>query len=239
MKYIVYQTVNKVNNKIYIGVHGTENENFDGYIGNGVNIYRPATYMNPKTPFQFAVKKYGTKNFIRTTLQEFNTEKEAYALEEKLVNEDFVKRADVYNLALGGRINVVNSYPKRKIYMYDLDGNFEKEFEGVNLAARYLNPKAKTGGHIARAIKQGHQFLGHQFSYEKLPYMKKIKVLQNRQNIDKPYIGKKVGRFNDSDELLEIYDTMTDCVKAGYKNAKLVAKGIREHCKGYKFKYLD
>ena len=27
MKYIVYQTINTVNNKIYIGVHGTENPN--------------------------------------------------------------------------------------------------------------------------------------------------------------------------------------------------------------------
>jgi hypothetical protein len=51
MKYIVYQTVNKINNKIYIGVHGTEIDEFDGYIGNGVSIYRPATYMHPKTPF--------------------------------------------------------------------------------------------------------------------------------------------------------------------------------------------
>ena len=73
MKYIVYQTVNKVNNKIYIGVHGTETDDFDGYIGNGVSIYRPSTYMNPKTPFQFAVKKYGIKNFVRTTIKKFNT----------------------------------------------------------------------------------------------------------------------------------------------------------------------
>ena len=36
MKYIVYQTVNKINNKIYIGVHGTESDTFDGYIGNGI-----------------------------------------------------------------------------------------------------------------------------------------------------------------------------------------------------------
>ena len=52
MKYIVYQTVNKVNNKIYIGVHGTYKDDFDGYIGCGVDIFRPATYLNPKTPFQ-------------------------------------------------------------------------------------------------------------------------------------------------------------------------------------------
>ena len=32
---------------------------------------------------------------------------------------------------------------------------------------------------------------------------------------------------------------MTDYVEAGYKNAKLVAQGTRNYCKGYKFKYLD
>ena len=52
-KYIVYQTINKINNKIYIGVHCTNNpDGFDGYIGCGVRITQPCTYMNPKTPFQ-------------------------------------------------------------------------------------------------------------------------------------------------------------------------------------------
>ena len=57
--------------------------------------------------------------------------------------------------------------------------------------------------------------------------------------VDKPYVGGKVGRFDDNGNLLEEYPTMTDCVKAGYKNAKQVALGKREHCKGYVFKYLD
>ena len=50
-KYIIYQTINLVNNKIYIGVHKTNPTIFDGYIGNGVNINHPSTYMNPKYPF--------------------------------------------------------------------------------------------------------------------------------------------------------------------------------------------
>lgn len=237
MKYIVYQTVNKINNKIYIGVHGTEIDEFDGYIGNGVSIYRPATYMNPKTPFQYAVKKYGIKNFIRTTIQEFDNEQDAYKLEEQLVNERFLKREDVYNLALGGRITELAN-PRKKVYMYDLDGNFEREFDSVNSAGRFLNPEAKGAGHLPRAIKEGHQYLGHQFSYEKLPFMKKLKC-RNIGIVEKPYTGGKVGRFNDDGDLLETFDTMTDCVKAGYKNAKLVAQGKREHCKGFVFKYLD
>ena len=55
-EYIVYMTINLVNNKIYIGVHKTENPNiFDGYIGCNVKINSPSTYMNPSTPFQYAV----------------------------------------------------------------------------------------------------------------------------------------------------------------------------------------
>ena len=238
MKYIVYQTVNKVNNKIYVGVHGTETpDEFDGYIGNGVSIYRPATYLNPKTPFQYAVKKYGIKSFIRTTLKIFDKEEDAYKMEEEIVNEDFLKREDVYNLALGGRLPDCAN-PRKKVYMYDLDGNFEREFDSVNSAGRFLNPSAVGAGHLPRAIKEGHQFLGHQFSYEKVPFMKKLKH-RTMGTVDKPYIGGKVGRFNDEGKLLETFNTMTDCVKAGYKNAKLVTQGKREHCKGFVFKYLD
>jgi hypothetical protein len=54
-KYIVYVTTNIKNNKIYVGVHGTETPNeFDGYIGNGINIRK--SLNNPKEPFEFAVK---------------------------------------------------------------------------------------------------------------------------------------------------------------------------------------
>ena len=48
-----------------------------------------------------------------------------------------------------------------------------------------------------------------------------------------------LSKFDDNGNLLEEFNTMTDCVKAGYKNAKLVAQGKREHCKGFVFKYLD
>ena len=240
MKYIVYQTVNKVNNKIYIGVHGTEQDEFDGYLGNGVSIYRPATYMHPKTHFQFAVKKYGIKNFIRTTIKEFDNEKDAYQLEAELVTEEFLKRDDVYNLALGGRLNYDNLHnPKKEIHMYDLEGNYIRSFSGINIAARTINPKAVNGSHISRAIKTGGVYQNYQWSYEKLPFMKKKKVRKQAEEITISYQGPKVGRFDDNWNLLETFETLTDCRKAGYKNAQRVIKGEREHCLGYRFKYLD
>lgn len=120
MKYIVYCTTCLVNGKIYIGVHKTKDPNvFDGYIGNGVE--KGYALKNPKTAFQHALKKYGYKNFRRTTLFVFDTEEEAYAKEAEIVNYDFVKRRDNYNTALGG-CSAGSGY--KYIYRYHLDGSF-------------------------------------------------------------------------------------------------------------------
>ena len=69
--------------------------------------------------------------------------------------------------------------------------------------------------------------------------MKSIKPHRKVTTVAKPYEGGKVGRYDEKGNLLEVYNTMTDCVKAGYSNAKKVALGQREKCKGFIFKYLD
>lgn len=136
MKYIVYQTTNKVNGKIYIGVHKTKDpEVFDGYIGCSVIITSPSSYMKPYTPFQYAVKKYGTSNFRRSTLKVFDTAKEAFDLERELVNYDFIKRKDTYNIALGGQ---GGNQAFVKIYQFDLEGNLIKEWNSIMEASEFL-----------------------------------------------------------------------------------------------------
>lgn len=82
-------------------MHKTENpEVFDGYLGNGIEI--GYSLKNPKTAFQYALKKYGYKNFRRATLFEFDNEDEAYTREAEIVNYDFIKRKDNYNVIPGG-----------------------------------------------------------------------------------------------------------------------------------------
>jgi hypothetical protein len=125
MKYIVYQTINIVNNKIYIGVHKCKDpDKFDGYLGCGIKVTNPSSYMNPSTPLQYAVKKYGIKNFKRITLKVFDVDKDAYDYEKEFVNKEFVLRTDVYNAKIGGLGG--NSYTV-PIYQFSIEGALLKK----------------------------------------------------------------------------------------------------------------
>jgi len=140
-----------VNNKIYIGVHKTMNpDKFDGYIGNGVYVSQPNTYKYSKTKFQCAINKYGVKNFVRKTLACFDTEKEAYHLEEELVTEEFLKRDDVYNMILGGYAGLY-IHQRVKVYQYDLDGKFMTSYRSLIDAANCIGCQYSS---ISSAIKE-------------------------------------------------------------------------------------
>ena len=133
MKYIVYCTTCKVNGKIYIGVHKTENpEVFDNYIGNGLKI--GWTIKNPHTAFQYAIKKYGYSQFYRTILYVFDTAEEAYNKEAEIVTLEFVKRRDNYNTSIGG---IISGCVYDSLYQYDFEGNFIKEWFSVQEAIDY------------------------------------------------------------------------------------------------------
>ena len=104
MFYTVYKTTNLVNGKIYVGLHVTEDLH-DDYLGSGTQI-------------RAAIKKYGKENFKREYIRVCESPEEMYDLEAEIVNEDFVKRPDTYNMKTGGtgswyHVNS-NSVEKRK-----------------------------------------------------------------------------------------------------------------------------
>lgn len=85
----LYKITNLINNKIYIGIHSTDNLD-DGYFGSGQALKR-------------AIKKYGKENFKKEILEWFDWKCEALQREAEIVNEEFIKRTDVYNLMAGGK----------------------------------------------------------------------------------------------------------------------------------------
>lgn len=140
MKFIVYCTTCKINGKIYIGVHKTENPNvFDGYIGNGLKI--GYNIKNPKTAFQHAVKKYGYSNFVRNTLFVFDNEEEAYLKEKEIVTLEFIRQKDNYNTNVSNKLNVTNYRTSKhsEIYQYDENGNLLNIFKSNKEASEKLN----------------------------------------------------------------------------------------------------
>lgn len=162
MVWIVYKTTCLVNNKIYVGVHKTEDASIDdGYIGNGISPRHKTNILHPKFPFHYAVQKYGMENFIRETLAEFDNEKDAYLMEASIVTAEFINRDDTYNFTLGGG----RSHPiKGRIYQFDLDGNFIKAYECIKDASNATGISVSAIATSAREKKARKSFL---WSFEK------------------------------------------------------------------------
>jgi hypothetical protein len=100
MHYLIYKITNRLNNKIYVGKHKTEDKN-DDYFGSGLLLGR-------------AVEKHGREHFTKEILMECQSEEEMNQREADIVDEDFIARDDTYNIKLGGDggWNYVNSTGK-------------------------------------------------------------------------------------------------------------------------------
>ncbi len=88
MFYTIYKITNLINKNIYVGQHATTNID-DGYMGSGHGLLN-------------AYKKYGVDNFYKEILFVFDNFEEMDNKEAEIVNEDFIKRKDTYNIVLGG-----------------------------------------------------------------------------------------------------------------------------------------
>lgn len=217
-KYIVYCTTNLVNNKIYIGVHKTKNpDKFDGYIGCGVYINQPHTYEKAKTRFQFAVKKHGVSNFKRNIISVFNTDFEAYSLEEDIVDIKFLERDDVYNMCLGG-INI-GEYQKKKVHKYSLEGLFIESYDSFIDAAFSLNLDYTSISYGVRNKYKIANFLWSLSKSDKIdPSEYKINNLSNK----KVYLYGKDGNF------IKHFDTQKELANEIEISQSYVTKSIKE-----------
>lgn len=88
MFFTIYETINCVNGKKYIGKHATLNVE-DDYLGSGILLTK-------------AIKKYGRDNFSKNTLFVFDSEEEMNAKERELIDQSIVESEEYYNVSYGG-----------------------------------------------------------------------------------------------------------------------------------------
>lgn len=124
----IYKITNKINGRIYIGIHSTSNLN-DGYYGSGKLILK-------------AIDKYGKNNFDKVILKFFNTREEAFEEESRIVNENFVGDYNTYNLQLGGSGGI--NPETKEVFQFTLDGIFVNKYPSVIEASKHCNVNRHT-----------------------------------------------------------------------------------------------
>ena len=223
VKTIVYLTVNTQNNKIYIGVHLTDDPyKFDGYYGCGITGTSSHNFKHPKTPFQKACKKYGLDAFKRYTLYVCDTYEDALEKEREIVNAEFLKRTDVYNVALGGS----GSIPALEIevHQYDLNGKFIKTYKSYSEASRHLGVSVSV---IHSAVALRGICNGSYWSETKLAV---LNITGFKKPVQKPtYIYSKNGDF------VRQFISISDCAHFLEVHTSNVQRAIRRgsKCKGF------
>ena len=228
LKWIVYCTTCSINKKIYIGVHKTNPDIYDYYLGCGCYANNSATYNRAKTVFQRAVQKYGVKAFIRNTIAIFDNEDDAYALEADIVNEEFLKRQDVYNIALGGKVGgqIILRMP---CYLYKTNGNFIREFDSYLSASRYLNRNLRT---IQRAIKDKTKCAGYFITNVKYSTLDTSKMHNYEGNFKIP-----VFQYDKDGKYECCYESIKDAARILSYNDTCIGRAIKLGIQ-YKEKYF-
>lgn len=228
MNYIVYITINTYNSKFYIGVHKTNPETFDGYIGCG--IYRESQ-ASKDIPFHKAVKKYGYNAFKRTIIQIFPDTDEgrtqAYQLEQEIVNSTLLKSKNCYNVSVGG-FGSINMESKKSVYMFDLNGNYLRKFSCVKEAAMFINNTDLYG--TLKAIRNNclgtsNSSYGYFWSYQK-----KFTYKQNNK-------CKKIAQYTLKGEFIRTFDSISQAQQLLEINT--IHQAINKKCSsgGYQWRY--
>jgi len=144
MYYIIYETINLINGKSYIGYHSTENLD-DDYLGSG-------------TALKLAITKYGNDNFAKNILFVFPTKEEALNKEREIVNEEFISKDDNYNLKYGGEGGWEHTWDSQKRKKQTLIAIKEGRLAGWKMSKEKRSELGKKGfkgkTHSDKARKQ-------------------------------------------------------------------------------------
>ena len=176
----IYKITNQITGESYIGQSIDLAQRWKQHIKNS---------KKSNKPLHQDIEKYGKENFLFEILEECPKEdlnqREIYWIAFYDTFQGFG-----YNQNSGGSNSeqCINQ-TKKKIYCYDLQGNFLQEYESLSEAARQTNSDS---GLISRAARTEGRTGKYQWRYEKFetiaPYKRRTNSPQNHSSTSKPVI---------------------------------------------------
>ena len=221
--YCVYYHRNLVNGKLYIGISKDVNKRWSS---NGKQ-YKSCNF------FYRAIEKYGWDNFEHVILIDNISKELACVIEKELIIKYKTQNKDFgYNLASGGFGGCTSKgrehFLSKKVFQYDLDGVFIREWENAQRASEELNICVSDIHTTCRGNNGVKKAGNYMWSYEELdsmpPYVresaskKTILQLDENFNIVKKY--KNISYVNEDeynkDNIYECCNLKKQCTHKGY-----------------------
>lgn len=168
MYYGIYKITNRVNGKMYIGQHTTDDLD-DGYMGSGAIMKK-------------ALKKYGREAFAKEWLEFAENAEDLNCLERMYVDEEWLARPDTYNLVLGGKATAgfKHTYEtKRKLSIWAKERLKDKE--NHPMYGRHLSEEQKEKQRAAH-LGQQSPMKGKRLSEETRKKLSEARKAFCRQN---------------------------------------------------------
>lgn len=227
-----YKITNTINNKIYYGIHSTNDLN-DGYMGSGRALIR-------------AFKKYGKENFIKEIIKFFDTREELSNYEKEQVTEKFIKENNNYNISIGGEQlcckGTIPVYDENELIYKRVPVEEQNNYKSINkgwttvfddIDKQYKKIPSEEYKSNKSRYKSINTFKkNHIFVYLKNdPYKKLIHIDKNEFNIDKHVISDHHFQKNQ----VRVKDKYGNISIVSTDDPRYVSGELIHFTKGYKF----
>ena len=219
MYYTVQKITNLANSKIYVGVHKTNNLD-DDYMGSGKLIKR-------------AIEKYGIESFKKEILEVFDNAEDMFNMESTIVNEEFVRRENVYNIKEGGNggFDHINDSSKEHIMRTKRSGSLGGKSTSTS---RKLDPKRFIKSDSKRSLKMKKLHLDGKVKYDN--FLNKTHSEETKKQMSDSHKGKHDGSKNSQFGTMWIH-SLTEKVSKKIKKEELPNYENLGWLKGRKMKF--
>lgn len=220
--YCVYEHINKINNKRYIGITSQEPE--DRWGNNGIN-YKSSPH------FYAAIQKYGWNNFYHNIIFSGLTKEQACRIEKELIAKYHTQNNEFgYNILEGGQATILPPEVKEKMSKAMM-GNQNGKGHPCSEDKKRKISQAQKGRKLSEEHKKKLSKAAHK---RHTPCSDKT-----RKKLSQKYPNKKPVLCLENNT---VYESVQDCAKQlnlYATNVSKVCKGIHHTTGGYHLVYYN